>query len=60
MDGNGYMYLENQAFLTSCNFSPLLMFEFKSISRFLASLEKGIVEFSTVCKNECPDVAYGL
>ena len=41
MDGKGYIYLENQAFSTvnlphstitqtSCNFSPLLMFEFRS------------------------------
>ena len=50
MDGKGYIYLENQGFSTlklshstitqtSCNFSPLLMFEFGSIRRCLASLE---------------------
>ena len=47
MDGKGYIYLENQAFSTvnlphstitqtSCNFSPLLIFEFGSIPRSLA------------------------
>ena len=62
MDGKGYIYLENQAFSTvnlphstitqtSCNFSPLLMFEFGSIRRCLASLEKFIGEFSMLCKN---------
>ena len=61
MDGKGYMHLENQAFSTvnlphsttsqtSCNFSPLLMFEFGSICRCLASLEKFIGEFSMVYK----------
>ena len=61
MDGIGYLYLENQAFSTvnlphstitqtSCNFSPLLMFEFGSIRRCLASLGKSIGEFSMVYK----------
>ena len=47
MDGKGYIYLENQGFSTlklshstitqtSCNFSPLLMFEFGSIRQCLA------------------------
>ena len=61
MDGKCYMYLENQASSTvnlphstitqtSCNFSPVLMFELGSIRRFLASLEKSIGEFSMVNK----------
>ena len=61
MDGKGYIHLENQAFLTvnlrhstirqtSCNFSPLLMFEFGSIRRCLVSPEKSIGEFSMVYK----------
>ena len=48
MDGKGYIYLENEAFSTvnlphctitqtSCNFSPLLMFEFGRIRRCLAN-----------------------
>ena len=55
------MYLENQAFSmvnlphstitqTSCNFSPVLMFELGSMRRLLASLEKSIGEFSMVYK----------
>ena len=59
MDGKGYIHLENQAFSTvnlpystitqtSCNFSPILMFEFGSIRRCLASLQKSIGEFSMV------------
>ena len=39
---------------TSCNFSPLLMFEFGSIRRCLASLEKSIGEFSMVYKKWVP------
>ena len=61
MDGKGYIYLENQAFSTvnlphstiaqtTCNFSPLLIFEFGRIRRCLASLEKFIGEFSMVYK----------
>ena len=68
MDGKGYIYLENRAFSTvnlphntitqtSCNFSPLLMFEFGSIRRRLASLEQSVNEFSTAYKYECSDVA---
>ena len=59
MDGNGYIYLEDQAFSTvnllhsaitqtSFNFSPLLVFEFGRIRRCLASLEKSIGEFLMV------------
>ena len=61
MDGKGYIYLENQAFSTVnlphstitqtlCNFSPLLMFEFRSICRCLASREKSIGEFLMLYK----------
>ena len=68
MDGKGYIYLENQAFSTvnlshraitqtSCNFSPLLMFEFGIIRRCLASLENPSVNSQWYIKNECSDVA---
>ena len=54
MNGIVYIYLENQAFSTvnlphititqtSCNFSPLLMLEFGSIRRCLASLHQWIL-----------------
>ena len=68
MDGKGYIYLENQAFLTVnlphstitqtlCNFSPLLMCEFGSIHRCLASRKNPLVNSQWYIKNECSDVA---